>query len=224
MRKICLMSLIFLSLFLIAGCSKAGETLAELKEELQEDVAAPVPERAELKEDIEHEQPEIPNMDDLTIEETYEPVQTISPVQGQNGEKITVNLYFADTSGNALVKTEKQIAKVEGLARATLETLLLGPERESGLQSAIPEGTKLLDINIKQAEKLCIVDFSKELATKGSGTGISEEVAVYSIANTLCQFPSIEKVEFRIEGQAITTLQGSTDLSRAVWANKELVR
>ena len=122
------------------------------------------------------------------------------------------------------MKTEKQIPKVEGMARATVETLLEGPEPDSGLVAAVPSGTQLLDINVKPDEKRCIVDFSQELRNQLASSGNSEELAIYSIANTLCQFATIEEVEFRIEGQTVTTLAGGTDLSKAVAANAALVQ
>ncbi len=137
---------------------------------------------------------------------------------------MTVSLYFADAAQKQLVKTEKRIPKVEGMARATLETLLEGPEESSGLVAAIPGGTQLLDINVKPSEKRCVVDFSQELRNELAKTDSSEQLAIYSIANTLCQFDTIEEVEFRIEGQTVTTLAGGADLSEAVTANVDIVR
>lgn len=163
---------------------------------------------------------EVPDANDISIEETYEPVQTI----GDAVQEITVSLYFADADQQKLVKTEKQIPKVEGMARATIETLLEGPAPDSGLVAAVPSGTQLLDINVKPDEKKCIVDFSQELRNQLASSSKSEELAIYSIANTLCQFATIEQVEFRIEGQTVTTLAGGTDLSKAVAANAALVQ
>ena len=110
------------------------------------------------------------------------------------------------------------------MARATIETLLEGPEQGSGLLAAVPTGTQLLDINVKPDEKKCIVDFSQELRNQLAANSASEELAVYSIANTLCQFATIDEVEFRIEGQTVTTLAGNADLSGAVTANSSIVK
>ena len=198
------------------GCDRASETLSELKQDFKQDVAL----EAGADKASQSNRLEVPDPDDITIEETYEPVQTI----GEPIAEVTVSLYFADASQNKLVKTEKKIPKVEGMARATLETLLEGPDEASGLTAAVPGGTQLLDINIKPAEKRCIVDFSQELRNQLSKTDASEQLAVYSIVNTLCQFDTIEEVEFRIEGQTITTLSGDTDLSSAIAANAEIVQ
>ena len=88
----------------------------------------------------------------------------------------------------------------------------------------MPTGTQLLDINVKPDEKKCIVDFSQELRNQLAANSTSEELAVYSIANTLCQFATIDEVEFRIEGQTVTTLAGNADLSGAVTANSSIVK
>lgn len=208
----------------LTGCTEARETMIQMRQELRQEVAMENQE-TEKQETIPQNQLEVPSVndllkDDITIEETYEPVQTMStPVQ-----EITVALYFASTDGDKLVKTEKQIPKVEGMARATIESLLEGPDANSGLVSAIPEGTQLLDINVKPAEKTCIVDFSHELRNQLASGKNSEQLAVYSITNTLCQFASIDQVEFRIEGQSIATLTGTTDLSTAVTANAAIVK
>jgi len=200
-----------------AGCSRASETLSELRQNLQQDVAWNVADENEAEQG---NTLEMPDPDDITIEETYEPVQTM----GEPVQEITVSLYFADADQQKLVKTEKRIPKVDGMARATIETLLEGPDQDSGLVAAVPSGTQLLDINVKPEEKKCIVDFSQELRNQLALHDNSEQLAVYAIANTLCQFATIDEVEFRIEGQTVTTLAGASDLSKAVTANAAIVK
>ena len=178
----------------LTGCTEARETMMQMRQELRQEVALePAENSPESGEEIQQNQPEIPSIEDIRIEETYEPVQTVA-------------LYFGDSSGENLVKQEKSIPKVEGMARATIETLLEGPDSNSGLTAVIPQGTQLLDINVKQEQKKCIVDFSHELGQALDGTADTAN-ALESIARTLCQFDSIEEVEFRMEGQTIATLK-----------------
>lgn len=209
------LAVLLIAVLLLPGCSSAQQTIAELKAELNQDVLAP--EDTQVAEG-EESGLEVPSIDDIHIEETYQPV----PTSAENSvPQMTVALYFASADGDKLVKEEKSIPKVEGMARATIETLLEGPAADSGLHSAIPTGTQLLDINVKPDSGLCIVDFSKEITS--ASNGVSEAATVYAIANTLCQFPTITQVEFRVEGQAVTTLDGQTDLTRAVTANADIV-
>lgn len=139
------------------------------------------------------------------------------------GEIKKVLLYFSTPDGKNLVPVEKEISKVEGLGRQTVENLLEGPSLEEGLVSALPLGTNLLDINIKD-DKLCIVDFSRDLIAGLSDGDGKETLAVYSIVNTLCQFDSVDRVEIRVEGKKINTLAGQIDLTEAVMANPSIVR
>jgi spore germination protein GerM len=198
---------VLLSVFATAGltgCSEAQQTIMEMRQELRQEIAL------EDATDTQQQKPSVPSVDeimsntgadDIRIEETYEPVRTMgTPIQ-----EITVALYFADAAGDKLVKTEKAIPKVEGMALATVETLLEGPN-SSGMVSVIPEGTQLLDINVKQEQKKCIVDFSHELG-RAIGSSAASSKALESIAKTLCQFDSIEEVEFRMEGQTIATIR-----------------
>lgn len=139
------------------------------------------------------------------------------------GEIKKVLLYFSDKEGQNLVPTEQEVSKVEGLGRETVERLLEGPSSGEELVSALPLGTSLLDINIRD-DKVCIADFSRDLITGLAESEISEKMAVYSIVNTLCQFESIEQVEIRVEGKKMDTLAGHLDISRAVMADPSLVK
>lgn len=138
-------------------------------------------------------------------------------------EKIKVVLYFGSKDGQYLVKEVREIPKVEGIARATLEELLKGPGPESNLVQTVPNGTKLLDINIKP-DGLAIVSFSGELKAKHWGGSAGEGNTVYSIVNTLTQFPSVQRVQILIEDQAVETLAGHLDISIPLERNPELIR
>lgn len=132
-----------------------------------------------------------------------------------SGESKNVIVYFGDSAGK-LVSQEVQIPKTLSPARETLSQLLQGPAEGSGLQRVIPQGTELLDINIK--DETAIVDLSQEFlkATK-------PEAAVYSITNTLTQFSTIKSVKFRVEGKAVSKL-GSFNLGQTFTRNTDGVK
>lgn len=120
-------------------------------------------------------------------------------------DPIEVTLYFADKDGNSLAPEVRTIQKTEGMAKAAVGELIAGPSAGIDLLPTIPQGTELLDINIKE-DGLCIVDFSADLIGEGAGGVIPDNLMVYSIVNTLSEFPSIDRVQFRIEGQIVETL------------------
>lgn len=138
-----------------------------------------------------------------------------------NGETKTIALYFKDKEGN-LVLEERTIPKVEGIARSVMQELIKGPI-QTALEATLPADTVLLDINVRP-DGLAIVDFSKELITKLPTTEKAEKLAVYSIVNTLTQFPTVEKVELRVDGQRVSTLLGYVDIDENLVRDTSLIK
>ncbi len=138
------------------------------------------------------------------------------------GEAKSVILYFTDQDGENLIAEERRIAKVEGIARASIEALLAGPVN-ADLQSALPEGTRLLDINITK-DGLAIVDFSGDLSENLKDSNKKEKTAIYAIVNTLTEFPTVKKVEIRIDGKKINTLSGKVKLDQDLFRDESLVK
>ena len=137
-------------------------------------------------------------------------------------KKVTVTLYFADESGEKLIAETRQIEVVEGLARATMEELLKGPTTP-GAKAVIPEGTKLIDINIK-ADGSGIIDLSRDLAQKHSGGSTAELLTVYSIVNTYAQFNTVDQVQILIGSQKVDSLSGHVTISQPIEPDESLVK
>lgn len=124
-------------------------------------------------------------------------------------EKITVDLYFIAPDGKKLVMESRAIPKQEGIARSTIEELIKGPQKQENL-SVFPDGTRLLDINIKPDGR-CIVDLSSELTAVNSQH--QERLMLYALVNTLCQFPTVQEVEILVNGQKVDSIAGYIDVS-----------
>ncbi|MBE3587051.1 MAG: GerMN domain-containing protein [Thermoanaerobacteraceae bacterium] len=140
---------------------------------------------------------------------------------GEPGKAVPVVLYFSDDRGY-LVAVKKEIPRTQAIARATIEELCRGPVSGSGLNPTIPPGTRLKDINIKDG--VATVDFSRELKTKHWGGSSGELLTVYSIVNTLTQFPSVQKVQLLVEGERQQSLAGHLDISRPLQRDSGLIR
>jgi len=137
-------------------------------------------------------------------------------------ETKVVTLYFSDAEGKNLVLEERSIPKVIGIARATMEELIKGPA-QAGLKPALPVSTRLLDINVRE-DGLAIVDFSDDLIKDLPASAAAEKLAVYSIVNTLTQFPTVERVEMRVEGKRVDTLLGYEKLNQNLVRNTSLIK
>lgn len=133
-----------------------------------------------------------------------------------------ITLYFTDPVENKLVAEEREIPKVIGIARATMEELIKGP-LGSDLEATLPASTRLLDINVRE-DGLAIVDFSGELIKNLPASATAEELAVYSIVNTLTQFPTVQEVEMRIDGRNVDTLLGYVELDENLVRNTSIIK
>ena len=98
-------------------------------------------------------------------------------------------------------------AEGEAVARGALEALLAGPsdeERDAGLTTEIPDGTELLDLAV--ADGTATVDLSGAFDDGGGSASMQARVA--QVVATLTQFPSIERVAFRLDGEPVTAIGG----------------
>lgn len=127
-------------------------------------------------------------------------------------ESVDIKLYFAGPDGGSLVVEKRTVEKVEGIARKTIEELISGPQTPENL-AVVPEGTRLLDINVKP-DGLCIVNLSSE--ARKVDNEHQEKIMIYSVVNTLGQFPTIENVSFMVDGEPVDQIAGYVDVSAPV--------
>ncbi len=109
--------------------------------------------------------------------------------------------------GEKVGTAHRRVAPTSAVGRATLEQLLAGPtadEQAAGLATAIPKGTKLLGLDI--ADGTATVDLSQELVSGGGSLSMRERLA--QVVFTLTQFPSVERVAFRVAGTPTTVFGG----------------
>jgi hypothetical protein len=103
-----------------------------------------------------------------------------------------------------LVPTLRVVPRTQGVARAAIEALLdSGPIREdySQISTAIPAGTRLLGISIKDG--VATVDLSREFESGGGSAG--QRYRLGQVVYTVTQFPTVRAVLFQVEGRTVTT-------------------
>jgi len=76
---------------------------------------------------------------------------------------------------------------------------LIGGTLNSELVNVIPPQTKVNSATCENG--ICTVDLSADFISK-NGTA-SEQMAIYSVVNTLCSMDGIDKVQFIIDGKKI---------------------
>ncbi len=141
---------------------------------------------------------------------------------GENTEfyqEAKVSVYFANETGDALQASYLKIT-YDGTVtteRLILQALLEGPVQDD-MQPVIPKGTILNKVTIRDG--ICYVDFNEKFMEKRAG--ITSEVAIYSVVNSLTELSNVYKVQFLING-ATKQNYGNLDFSDSFERNLEIV-
>ncbi len=215
---------ILLLLGLTAGCSASEkiswERLAQTHEDLvfgrnlRSDEAANTSTAATV---VEEEQADLAQD---TVDRTGIKAEQKEKTAPKAPAKVKVTLYFANADGE-LVAEERTLAGVTGVARATIVEMIKGPQ-DKKLSRTIPDGTRLIDIDVHDG--LATVNFSREFVDNHGGGSSGELVTVYSVVDTLAQYPTVKKVQFLVEGQRVETLAGHMDLANPVERNTDIIK
>ena len=121
---------------------------------------------------------------------------------GEIPEFMEMTLYYTDKSGQLLLPEKRQlpIQDSKNLPQTALDLLLTAPETP-GLRSALPSGTAILDLSVEDG--VCTVDFNGDFFNNRPDAEQSEQLAVLSVVNTLCELDGINQVLIYAEGRAL---------------------
>lgn len=116
---------------------------------------------------------------------------------------LEVTLYWVSAGENAL-GVKRTVPYTKAVATATMKELIAGPTAAElktwpAISSAIPAGTKLLGISVSGG--VAKVDLSREFESGGGTFGVTARLA--QVVYTLEQFPTVDAVEFYIEGKRV---------------------
>ncbi len=131
-------------------------------------------------------------------------------------ETTDVTLYFLAPGGGTparadpfLTAVEREVESTPQIAHATVEALIDGPSTDDealldGLSTSVPEETLLLGITIEDG--VATVDLSREFESGGGSLSMFARLAqvVYSVT----QFPTVDAVQFDLEGEPVTVFSG----------------
>jgi germination protein M len=98
-----------------------------------------------------------------------------------------------------------RVADTAGVGAAAVAALLDGPtdvERDAGFSTTVPEGTALLGLSI--ADGIATVDLSGTFAEGGGSASMQSRVA--QVVYTLTQFPTVERVAFRLDSEPVESI------------------
>ena len=121
-------------------------------------------------------------------------------------------VYYQDGEGY-LVPVTRQVDKTDGIAKATLALMVQSSANDLaaarlGLKTTVPEGV-IFDLDISGGKAR--VDLSKEALNCQNAE--QEALMVQSVAQTLCEFDTVDEVSFLFDGQKRSKLTWGTDVS-----------
>lgn len=144
-----------------------------------------------------------------------------SPVPAVPDEDVvdlTIYLRDGDGEGAHLVGVSREVAVDDDLPRRALELLLAGPGNDDGdLEAPLPTTTEIRDFRVE--DHTAHVDLSGEVITHADQVGASpanEVLALAALADTLTEFPEIDRVRLSVEGEDSGSVEGVGDVG-AFW-------
>lgn len=118
-----------------------------------------------------------------------------------------LSVYFGDAQAERVVPSTRYLDPDSGLARAAVLALLAGPDatdRTRGLHSAIPSGSRLLGITVR--DSIATVDLTRAFESGGGTASMSIRLA--QLVYTLTRVPGVRAVKLRLDGVPVTTFSG----------------
>jgi len=135
---------------------------------------------------------------------------TGAPTSPTLAPSTAVRVYFylgGEPGSDGLVPVERSVSgddPIEGAVTALLAGPTTAEAGDQTISTAIPDGSRLLGLSV--ADGVASVDFSREY--QSGGGSMSMFVRLGQVVYTLTQFPTVQSVVFKIEGQRVTVFSG----------------
>ena len=152
-----------------------------------------------------------------TTDETTE--ETTTEETQEKPAEITILIYFSDDQAEYMKGEYRTISNDDPVKNAVNE-LLKGPN-SANLVALIPEGTKLLNAEVKN--DIAYVDFSSDILKGASGGSILQRFIIYTIVNTVTEIDEVDAVQILIGGKNVGTF-GDFDISKPLYKDINMIR
>ncbi len=144
------------------------------------------------------------------------------PVKPEEGEKVVLKVYRIAPDGENLTaeSCERELKAGQKPEEVAVNILLGEAPKDKKLSSAFPAGVKLRGLKVENS--MAVADLSKDIIKPGGS--MPEMLMVYSLVNTLTEFPAIKNVQILIEGKKVETISGHMDVFDPLKRNDSLVK
>lgn len=135
-------------------------------------------------------------------------------------EEVTLQLYFANADGTALVPVTRKVEYNTNvsLEKLVMEQLIQGPDTMDAYPTMNPE-TKLINVTVNDGT--CYVNLDQTFLTQVYT--VNSEVTIYSIVNSLVELDNVNKVQILINGESEVSFRESMNLNTTFGRNLDLV-
>ena len=136
-------------------------------------------------------------------------------------EKVNLRLYFANENGDMLVEENQRnvvYSSNVSLEKLIVEKLIEGPSAV-GSYPTINPATKVISVTVN--DRICYVNLDESFLSQPYN--VTNDVTIYSIANSLVELSNVNKVQISINGETNVLYKESVSLTNIFERNLDLV-
>lgn len=135
-------------------------------------------------------------------------------------ERVNVTLYFASEDGEHLIAGQRSVVYNTNVSmeKMVMEQLIKGPAL-AGYYPTVNPDTKILSVTNKDGT--CYVNLSDDFLKQQFN--ISNDVVVYSIANSLIDLPNVSRVQIQVNGSSKVMLGQTKSLEDPIERNLDII-
>jgi germination protein M len=170
----------------------------------------------EAEEDLAENEETVPEEASIPEEEIAEEAQSEEEAEA---DEITINVYYSDQMAEYLIPESRIISSENKYVDALYE--LMKEPIDISLTPLIPDTTIINSVNIEEGN--AEVDLSQEFLDDRFVSDTVDILLLYSIVNTLTQFPEVNSVTLYIDGEKLDIL-GELDLVDPVFKKSNLIK
>lgn len=141
--------------------------------------------------------------------------------EGMLKQETNLTLYFANETNDKLIPVIYKFTidnSNYSLEEYIVDKLIKGPEK--GIANpTIASSVNVLSVST--SDYICYINFDDSFLTQNQV--VNDELMIYSIANSLCNLPYVNGVQFLVNGEPDNMLHKTFDLSKPIRRNGDLI-